>query len=677
MPLARTAVLMLFLSAFLSRCASILSPTGGPRDSLPPVIIAITPDNYTTNFDTLATDKKIYIEFDEFVQIKDQQKEFYTSPAMKKNPTINTRGRGIVITLKDTLKPNTTYAINFGSSIRDNNEGNPLNAMRYVLSTGPTIDSMIMSGYTADSYKVDSVGKSFIYFFIADSLPDTAEYDSTMFNHKPAAIARAENNGIFIAQNLKPIDYRVYAYKDTNDNQMYEPGTDQIGFLDGTYNPLSQPDFGIWYDSLRKYPSADPQLYFRMFTDVAFKRQIMQETQRPLQHKALLYFGAPYPEIESVIFDSIPSDSVILENLSVTRDTVAVWLNMRKESIPDTLRTVVSYYKHDSLSNLVLSRDTIKLTWKFFETKEQEKEREKLEKERQAALEAGEEWIDPTPNPFKHNLKLSGELNPEQPLTVDFDYPLVRVDSAQFSLTKMAADSTIINLPLDIERDTMNLRRWYLRSTWGEVGDKLTLTIPKGAMRDVAGFSNDSISGSYTMMDPEKYATVVLNLTSSDSQTDYIVQLLNASNKLIEEKRGQKSGTTTFKYVPAGEIRLRIVEDKNGNGVWDTGNLVEARQPERSELYSRDGEDTFETKANWEVEENINLDALFAPVTMESLINLLDEREEQRLEKERKKQAEDAAKKAQQGQQGQGQQGGGSSSGGFGLGSGLSQIGGL
>ena len=212
----------------------------------------MTPDNFATGRPTVGHGK-IYIEFDEFVQLKDQQKEFFTSPAMKKKPLITLRGRGIVVQLRDTLAPNTTYALNFGSAIRDNNEGNPLYSMRYVFSTGPEIDSMVLSGYTADSYKADSVSKSFIWFFPADSVEQVAGYDSTIFKYKPAAIARAENNGIFIAQNLKPIPYRVYAVQDKNDNQMYEPGSDQVGFLEGTYNPAEMPDFGMWYDSIRQY----------------------------------------------------------------------------------------------------------------------------------------------------------------------------------------------------------------------------------------------------------------------------------------------------------------------------------------------------------------------------------------------------------------------------------------
>ncbi|MFI3332508.1 MAG: Ig-like domain-containing protein [Rikenellaceae bacterium] len=654
--LLRAAVVMLFFSAFFSRCASILSPTGGPRDSLPPVIIAMTPDNFTTSFNA----NKVYIEFDEFVQIKDQQKEFYTSPAMKKKPTLYTRGRGIVVEIKDTLKENTTYALNFGSSVRDNNESNPLNAMRYVFSTGETIDSMIVSGYTADSYKADSVSKSFIYFFPVDSLENVAEYDSTMFKYQPAVIARAENNGIFIAQNLKPISYRVYAFEDTNDNQMYEAGTDQIGFLGEDITPQDLPSFGIWYDSIRSYPVADPQLYFRMFTDVAFTRQMLQEYERPLQHKAMLYFGSPNPKIESIHFDSIDDDDFIVESISRGRDSLAVWFKAPKESLPDTIRSVVSYYKHDSVRNLVLTHDTIRLPWRMVETKEMEKKRLEQEAERDAALAAGEEWRDPS-SLFKYKMALTGEINPERHLTIDFDYPLVSIDTAKLLLTRMDPDSIVTDQSFSFERDTANLRRYYIRSQWGAPTDKYTLTIPQDALIDVTGFGNDSLVGSYTLADPDKFATVLIRLKADESLgAKYIIQLLDGKNKLLEEKRDLVSGDVRFNYVPAGEIRFRIIEDMNGNGIWDTGNLVERRQAERSEIYSSGGEDTFATKVQWEVEQDMDMTKIFAPVTMQSLIKTLDDREVQRAEKQQIADQEAAAKKAQQQQS--------SSSGGFNMG---------
>lgn len=642
--LLRGGVALLFVSAFLSRCASMMTPTGGPRDSLPPVIVEMLPDNYTTNLPTV-NPGKIYIEFDEFVQIKDQQKEFFTSPAMKKKPTITQRGRGIVIQLRDTLQPNTTYALNFGSSIRDNNEGNPLYSMRYVFSTGPEVDSMLLSGYTADGYKADSVSKSFIWFYPADSVEYTPDYDSTIFKYTPAVIARAETNGIFIAQNLKPIPYRIYAVEDRNDNQMYEPGTDQVGFLEGTYNPAEMPDFAIWYDSLRRYVSAEPQLYLRMFTDKAFRRQLLSESERPLQHKAMLYFGAPRPQITALRFDSIPEDRVIIDPQTEGRDTLALWFNVPSASLPDTIKGKITYFKHDTLNRLQEVTEELKLAWRLIETKEQERERERLERERRKAEAAGEEWTEPKKeNLFAYKMPLTGEVNPEEDLTIDFDYPLARLDSASLLMTFRTQDNRIEDLPVTIRRDTAQLRRWHIRSDW-KLGGEYTLTIPQGAITDIAGFSNDSIIGKYTVFDPEKFATVKIRITGGNDSTRYIIQLLDANNALKQEKRDLRAGDVQFNYVPAGEIKFRIIEDRNGNGRWDTGNLVERRQPERAEIYTNgEGEDTFATKTNWEIEFTMDMNRIFAPVTMKSLIRQLDEREAQRQQREAEKRAKERLK---------------------------------
>ena len=285
--LTAAAIIAVVALPLLVQCATIGTPEGGPKDTIPPVVLGVFPKSHTTNF----SDKKIEILFDEYIQLKDQQKELYTSPEMKKKPTLLMRGKTLHVEIKDdSLKPNTTYAIEFGATISDNNEGNPLHGYRYVFSTGGEIDSLVMSGYTEDSEKVDSLGRTFIYFFEADSLPEIVDYDSTMFNFKPHKIARSQKNGIFIAQNLRPVDYRIYAFYDNNDNQLYEPGEDKIGFLDRTYNPAEMEPFYVWYDSIRRYPSADPQLYFRLFVDESFSRQTLKEKLRPDQHKVELYF---------------------------------------------------------------------------------------------------------------------------------------------------------------------------------------------------------------------------------------------------------------------------------------------------------------------------------------------------------------------------------------------------
>ena len=625
----RVVVMLLFGGAFFSRCANIMTPEGGPKDTIPPVIIKLAPDNFTTNFKA----KKVYIEFNEFVQIKDQNKELFTSPAMKKLPLISTRGKGIVITIRDTLKENTTYAIDFGSAICDNNEGNPLNAMRYVFSTGDKVDSMMCSGYTADSYKADSVSRTFIWFYIADSLPSTPGYDSTIFNRKPDIIARAQKNGIFIAQNLKPVNYRIYAIGDKNDNQLYEPGTDMVGLLDTIYNPATMPEFAIWFDSLRMYPSAEPQLYFRMFTDKAFVNQRLVDAQRPEQKKAVFYFNSDYPRIDSLIFDNIPSDKVLLDPQTNGRDTMFVWFNVPAEQLPDTIKGSIVYYRHDSLRQLTKTREPLKLAWRLVETKEQEKERERIEKEKAKAKAEGREYKDPNyKNPFKLTISANKEINPEKSFDITFGTPAVKFDTTLVELVAVAEDKSTTPIEKHFVRDSMNMCRWTIKAPWKEKTN-YRFYIPKSSVTDVMGYENDSTAIEFATFDPEKFSTVSMNVTGV-GKNKYIILLTDASGKTLQEMTNVTSGKYRFNYVSPGDIRLRIIEDKNGNGKWDAGDVIAGLQPERAEGYFNDKrEETFTTKMNWDFEINIDMNQVFIPMTMKNLVKMLDDKEEARLQK--------------------------------------------
>lgn len=642
--LATAIVLLLFGGAFLSRCASIGSPTGGPKDSLAPNILAVTPELNTTNFKS----DRIYIAFDEYVQLKEQQKEVYTSPAMRKKPKLSLRGRGIHIEIEDdSLMPNTTYAIEFGSSVVDNNESNPLYGLRYVFSTGADIDSLVMSGYTEDSEQLDSMGRTFIYFFEADSVEVPDKYDSTMFKYKPAKIARSQKNGIFIAQNLKPVDYRVYAYYDSNDNQAYEPSIDKVGFLDGVYNPAKMADFKVWYDSVRRYYSADPQLYLRMFTDVSFSRQSLKESQRPEQHKLMLYFGAPRPEIKKLEIEGVPSDKIVIEPITEGRDTLALWLGVESELLPDTLRGSITYMKHDSVRVLRESTEELSLSWRRVESREQERERERLEKAKAKAEAEGKEWREPyRPSEFKL-VKPSGkaEVNPEEDLEFEFATPLTRFDSTSFELLSWSEKKDTLRERITFRADSINPRKWRMHSRWLPERE-YQLYIPTDALADITGEGNDSLKLNLTVADIDKFATLKLNVIPRTQGAVYVVQLLDASNKLLRELRDIGEGNHTVNYVPAGDMRIRIIEDMNGNGKWDSGNMVERRQSERAEFYKNEKEEElFTTKTGWEFEFAFDMAKIFAPVTMEELIERLDKREMVRLiqEEERRRKAAAAA----------------------------------
>ena len=246
----------------------------------------------------------------------------------------------------------------------------------------------------------------------------------------------------------------------------------------------------------------------------------------------MLYFASAHPRIVRIHFDSIPDERVIIDPQTVGRDTVALWFNMPSESLPDTIRGTITYFKHDSIRQLQEVTEDLKLAWRLVETKAEEREREKLEREKRKAEEAGEEWTPPAEkNPFAWKFVTSGEINPEEDLVVDFDYPLARLDSASLVLTRDYPDSTHEEVPLRIVRDTAQLRRWHIRTEWVPAS-KYTLTIPAGAITDIAGFSNDSIVESRATMDPEKFSTVKINVVAPNDGTRYIIQMLDGGGKL-------------------------------------------------------------------------------------------------------------------------------------------------
>ena len=159
------------------------------------------------------------------------------------------------------------------------------------------------------------------------------------------------------------------------------------------------------------------------------------------------------------------------------------------------------------------------------------------------------------------------------------------------------------------------------------------LYIPKKNITDVMGYENDSTVMEFATYDPEKYATVSLNVECS-GKSSYIILLTDASGKTLQELKDVKAGKYRFNYVSPGDIRLRVIEDKNGNGKWDAGDVIAGLQPERAEAYFNDrGEETFTTKMNWDFEININMDKVFLPMTMENLVKMLDDKEEARLQK--------------------------------------------
>jgi hypothetical protein len=211
------------LQVYLTGCAQVVAPTGGPRDSIPPVLLTATPKEGTTNF----TGKKITLEFNEYVVLDQLRENLLVSPTPKNDPYIDYKLRTVTIKIRDTLEPNTTYTINLGNAIKDLNENNPFKDYRYVFSTGSVIDSLEFSGkvQAAESGKIDSTLMVFLYKNLDDS---------AVQKEKPKYIARVNAQGVFNFKNLAPGIYKVYALQDGDGSRTYNSKAEMFAFSDST-----------------------------------------------------------------------------------------------------------------------------------------------------------------------------------------------------------------------------------------------------------------------------------------------------------------------------------------------------------------------------------------------------------------------------------------------------------
>ncbi len=228
---AAALVSIYFVAVTGTGCAQIGAPTGGPRDTIPPVLMSAYPKLFTTNF----KGKLITLNFDEYINVNEIQKNVVVSPYPKVMPVIDFKLKTVTIKLKDTLIENTTYAINFGNAIVDNNEGNPFKEFTYVFSTGPVVDSLKLSGTVllAETGKPDSTLEVMLY---------RNANDSSVQQRKPDYIARINSTGHFMFTNLSAGDYRVYALKDGDGRKTYNSKLEAFAFLDKDVTVAAKTD---------------------------------------------------------------------------------------------------------------------------------------------------------------------------------------------------------------------------------------------------------------------------------------------------------------------------------------------------------------------------------------------------------------------------------------------------
>ncbi|MBO7268664.1 MAG: Ig-like domain-containing protein, partial [Bacteroidales bacterium] len=205
-----TILLVVGYSLHTSSCASTkAAPSGGPKDTIPPVVVAAKPLENSVNFPL--EEGEIYITFNEYVQLKDAFKNILLSPPQKKAVKTRIKGKGFVVTFPEPLDTNQTYSLNFGNAIVDNNESNPLYGYAYSFSTGDTVDSLMFSGKVVDAETLFPIENATVALYLNAK-------DSTVMNELPKAVAKTDKWGYFTIRNIKAAAYDIFAFTDDNNN---------------------------------------------------------------------------------------------------------------------------------------------------------------------------------------------------------------------------------------------------------------------------------------------------------------------------------------------------------------------------------------------------------------------------------------------------------------------------
>lgn len=589
---------MLLAAFLLGSCARMGQPDGGWYDETPPRILGATPADKGTNVKS----QKVSIFFDEFIQIENATEKVVVSPPQLETPEIVASGKRIKIELLDSLKPNTTYTIDFSDAITDNNEDNPLGNYTYSFSTGDAIDTLEVSGKVLQAKDLEPV-KGILVGLYSD-LSDTA------FTTKPMLrVSRTDGSGRFVIKGVAPGTYRVYALQDADGNYLFNQKSEMLAFSQEKIVPSFKPDVRqdtTWIDSLRiksidrvGYTHFLPDdIVLRAFNEVMTDRYFLKAERREPESFTLFYsYGGEMPQVRGLNFQS--DDAFIIESTE-KQDTITYWLKDTALVNQDTLRVELTYHMTDSLGKLVEQIDTLDILSRISyekRLKDLEREREEWQKKQDRAKKRGEPYdsIMP-PKALAIGVKAPSELDPDKNIPFTFNTPLASVDTAAIHLYSKH-DTLWYNAPLEFNH--VRGREYELRGEW-RPDIEYSLEIDSAAFVDIYGKVSPPFKQGFKVKSFDEYGTLLLNIPTM-TDTTIVVQLLDAGDKIIKEVTTNQ-GVAEFYYVSPSTYYVRMYIDSNRNGEWDTGLYSANRQPETVCYFPKE----IEIRAKWDFTETWN-----------------------------------------------------------------------
>lgn len=596
------ALILMLLALTLASCAKMGQPDGGWYDEVPPRITGSSPADKGTGVKS----RKIVISFNEYITIDNPTEKVVVSPPQLETPEIKGAGKKIIVELKDSLKANTTYTVDFSDAIADNNESNPLGNYTYTFSTGDHIDTLEISGNVVNAENLEPIKGILVGLYPYAHVADGDTLDA--FLSQPLLrVARTDSRGRFIVRGIAPGQYRVVALQDADGDYRFNQRSEMIAYS----HDIIEPHFTdairqdtVWRDSLHidsirrvGYTSFIPDdIVLRAFTEKQTDRYFLK-TERTDPRLFTLFFSGgdrQLPQIEGLNFST---DGAFVVEHSPENDTISYWLRDTMLVNQDTLRLRVSYMATDTTGLLAETTDTLEVLAKVsYEKRQKEKVRkyEEWKKTQEKAKKKGYDYEEEMPREMlEPKYKVNQQPAPDANIAIQMPTPLERIDTAGIHLYSKH-DSLWYRAKFLFRKHAVAPRTYELIGEW-RPGIEYSVEIDSAAFTDIYGRVNKPYKEGLLVRGEDEFGTLLLTVAGM-ADTTIVGQLLDQGDKVVKTVTS-RNGNLEFFYVEPGTYYLRMFIDSNRNGIWDTGDYHADRQPELTYYYP----EAIECKAKWDI----------------------------------------------------------------------------
>ncbi len=560
----------IFVVANFTSCASTGYPTGGPRDEDPPYLTSSVPTENSLNF----KGDKIRLEFNELIEVSDIFQKLMVSPPVNEQPVVSARGSAILVEFNEELQPNTTYTIDFADAIKDLNEGNILEDFRFSFSTGEIIDSFQISGHLYDAEDLSPVGGALVMVHSNHS-------DTAFKKMVPVRLTKSNSQGYFSIQNLAQGEYRLYALEDANRNFKFDQRGERIAF----HSELISPYIGKhqYIDSISTdsavivYKDAFlPDSLCLFLFEEENTNQYIVDYERKTRNKVDFHFNLPLLEKPGIkLVEKDLPDWYIYEH-SFQHDSITLWLTDSVLIENDSLLLQLKYPILGSLGQDSIKTDTLNAY--FFDTGRTRSDRGKDDEEEKQL-----------PALSIQGLKSSLEIL--ERLSFSFPSPIKKIDNEGINLYRME-DTIPYPVEFNLVQDPIKIRQFAIDFE-READSRYLLKIDSATISDIYGSTIDSVHQVFLIKPEDSYGIFYIEV--EEPVETWLIQLLDRQGKVVRQTAVPSGGKVAFRFLRPADYFIRIVDDINANGKWDTGDFDKGIQPEKLYYFP----DMINIRANW------------------------------------------------------------------------------